>query len=383
MAEVKDLFPMSEWAHMHAFVQECYRPDHVLCCRKFFEWMFQVKKNDGHATMVCGWDQGRLMSIHGYVPLPVHWGRLDQPVKAQWTMNWMTRQEAPKGLGWVLMRRIQKMGPLQLSVNASTIGAPFLQPLGWVFYSKLPRYVCVFDQAQCVPMLQAQCRPQDLDAYSFDPGILSSDADRSSEMGERGYAPRWELYPELAYATVRSRDYMQWRYLDHPVFEYHVNVLGDPKRPAVCVSRIEQAYGVQNALVGRIVDFFYPADDQGKREGKALLAEVLRGLNAKGCAYADCIMSNAEYGQTLSECGVKAEAQEYQLLPMRLTPVERVVRCQNVIFSATGGLSVPGLDKMYVTKSDLEGDGPANDPTGRNSCSSVASAAADRSGGLK
>ena len=65
--EIKDKFNMNEWEIMHSFIQKNYRPDHALCSRELFEWLFCVQENNGYANIFCAWDAGQLIGRHGVV----------------------------------------------------------------------------------------------------------------------------------------------------------------------------------------------------------------------------------------------------------------------------------------------------------------------------
>jgi len=183
---------------------------------------------------------------------------------------------------------------------------------------------------------------------------------------KNNYDPDWRLYPGLLFGTVRSLEYLTWRYLDHPVFKYHIVIEGSPERPVVCVYRIERAFGYYEALVGRIVEFFYPNDQGGKTEGLNVMHAVLQHLKNASCAYADFICSNRSYGRAIVDLGGGEEPGDSQILPVRLTPIERSIRHQNFAYFTPQGYPSPALERMYVTKSDIDGDSPASIPANVN-----------------
>ena len=170
--------------------------------------------------------------------------------------------------------------------------------------------------------------------------------DRSSQ-----YQPRWHEYPAMAFGTIRSLDYLQWRYFRHPVFRYSAWAVGVPERPAVCVFRIEQAFGDCEARVARVVEFFHPNDAEGESQGVELIRAVSKRLKLEGCVYGDFIGSSSTYGETLVKAGWIEEADQ-QTLPVRLSPVERKPRYQNLTFTVAQALPSPNLESMYVTRSD-------------------------------
>jgi len=351
---------MRKWEQMRAFLSECYRPDHAICSKKFFEWQFQVDSNNGNARLMCAWNDDRLLGILGYLPLLVNWGEIAKPYESAWLLYWMVRKEALRGLGLLLIRKIHEMYPLLLTVNASPMGQPILTSLGYTFFKSVPRYISVFDKQQCSNMLLDESMGNDLDAYVFKSARSESLNISETKLNERNYRPDWHFYNALSFGTIRSLEYLTWRYIDHPGFKYHVVIEGDPERPAVCVYRIEKAFGDYEAMVGRIVDSYFPCDVEGRKRGMDLVFTVLQHLKSIGCAFADLFCSNEIYGQLFIDLGGGMEPTDRQIFPVRLTPIQRVIRYQNFGFFAPKGLPLPDLKNLYVTKSDIDGDSPVS-----------------------
>lgn len=362
MVEIITSFPMTRWEEMLSFLSECYRPDHAMCHKEFFEWQFLSKYNQGNAKMLCALEDGKLQCILGYIPLQVHWGDLNKPIAAAWTLAWMTRKNSVKGLGFLLQKKIKELHPFSLTVNASAMGQPILQAMGWISYSPVPRYISILDAEKCLKMVFHGVGRRDIGQFCINEKINGSSRLVETLPNKDIYNPEWSRYTGLRFGTVRSLKYIQWRYIEHPMFKYHFVTKGAPERPAVCVYRIENAFGDYEAKVARIVDFFFPNDQEGMDDGTSLLSSVLKRIKADGCAYADFICSSRFYSRPFIEFGAAEEPTDRQMFPMRLMPIERVVRHQNVAFITPLGYTLPALDEMYITKSDIDGDGPANKP---------------------
>lgn len=351
---------MRKWEQMRGFLSECYRPDHAVCSRKFFEWQFQVHSNSGNARLMCGWDNDRLLGILGYFPLLVNWGEIQKPYEAAWTLYWMVRREALRGLGFLLMKRIHEMYPLLLTVNTSPIGQPILKSLSCTIFKSIPRYICVFDKEQCTNMIFEESMENDLDDYVFRSNGLPLSNISVKELNGNNYRPDWRFYNALSFGTIRSLEYLRWRYIDHPGFKYHVVIDGEPEKPVVCVYRIEKSFGHYEALVGRIVDFFFPCDIEGEKRGMDLLLGVLQHLKSINCAFADFFCSSEIYSQPVIDLGGCMEPSYRQLLPVRLTPIQFENFQQNFGFFVPKGYPTPSLKDLYITKSDIDGDSPSS-----------------------
>jgi hypothetical protein len=176
------------------------------------------------------------------------------------------------------------------------------------------------------------------------------------------YAPEWCLYSPLRYGTIRSREHLRWRFLEHPRFRYSVVLTGPRHRPAVCAYRVELAFdrdGRSVAPVGRVLDFFYPTDPSGEQDAECLLHGVLSHMAGAGCVYADFSGSAAVYRRMLLRSGWLAESPNRPLLPSRLAPIEPTARVLNVEWGVVAPLVAPALDEAYITTADGDADRPA------------------------
>jgi hypothetical protein len=357
--EIHKTFPMSKWDLMDDFLKRNYREDLALRHRSHFEWQFMTGAHGGEACVLSAWDNERLVGILGYIPVDVFWGDVADPIRGAWCANWFVENEYQHGLGVGLMRELQEMFDVVLSVGASSQGSPVLKQMGWTCSPRLPRYIAVLDFERAKRMLNPSASEKELNSISIKPAVHDSCI---SSFRIEDYDPDWSLYPAMAFGTVRSPRYLEWRYANHQIFDYIIEFRGHAHRPAACVYRIEDAFGKHQARVGRIVDFFHPNDLQGEKDGLALIHSVLQQMSAEECVYADFICSSRIYGQTLMQAGWQTEEEGKQFLPVRLTPVEQKTRHQSLEFFTTDGLPRPDMKNMYLTKSDGDEDRPSRLP---------------------
>ena len=354
--KIRDSFSMQDWEVMHAFLSRNYRPDLALCSRTVFEWQFMVRPGCREANMFCGWDGERLVGILGFIPIQLFWGETEDSLNGAWAINWYVEEDYRQGLGWLLVRKLQDVYPVVLGTEATHYNQQIVARLGWKLYPRLPRYLSVLDLKQAICMLSSGASEEDLRPMLYENGRADPAGLRNLEQETDDYRPDWRLYPAMAYGAIRSMSYFKWRYFNHPIFKYFIVTAGQSHRPAVCVYRIEQAFGDYRALVARVVDFFYPNDPQGESDGLDLIHAVLRRLRADGCAYADFFCSSHAFGQTLLRARWKIELMERQILPVRLCPIERKSFSYNIELGIAKGLSSPALESTYFTKSDADAD---------------------------
>lgn len=354
MITITDHFPMDRWESMRGFISENYRPDHQLCSKRYFEWFFRTKQTHGNAPIMCAWEEENIIAIIGYLAVTLHWGNCQRELPGIGLTHWMSRKDAPRGVGWVLARKVVSRFDLAMALNASQQGAPFFKAMGWRFYDMIPRYLWVFDKGICSEMMTDEGLGI-LDGLLYHPAS-SPKFQHSTDFST--YAPKWHLYPQMLFGIRRSMEYLQWRYLEHPVFSYHVAMAGDGQRPAVCVYRLERAYGLCNALVGRIVEFFHPDDRQGRFDGSMLMQIVLSQLFTAGCAFAEFFCTNEAFGRSVLPLGGGVEPPGRYILPSRLSPIQQIRHDLNLAFALPGKLPAPTTQNLYFTMSDIDGDQP-------------------------
>tara|TARA_B100000965_G_scaffold363853_2_gene346969 strand:+ start:3672 stop:4754 length:1083 start_codon:yes stop_codon:yes gene_type:complete len=354
---VVDTFAMSDWPTMDSFLAENYRPEYIMRDRRLFEWQFGDADAPGQANVVCAYAEDRLIGILGYKPLPLFWGGTARQTVGAWMANWMVAADHRRGAGALIMRRLMEKFPVLLGQGAGDMNVPIATVLKFRIFDRIPRFVAVFDAAKMQdfivePDVDISAAPETGPADLDDAGALLIAAGLPE-----GYDPDWSLYPGLSYGTVRSAEYLAWRYLDHPMFDYLVRAAGDAHRPAVCIFRIERTRGGDNHRVGRLTEFFFPQDDVGARDGRRVLAAALADLRDAGCVFADHYCSANWCRPAIEAAGMQPATD----LPIatRLSPVERRHHLQNLEIWTNPRHGIPdGLDALYVTKADGDQDRP-------------------------
>ena len=357
--KIQEYFDMEKWEDMYNFLGKNYREDLPLRSQKIYEWQFQVKKNHGKGNMICAWDGDSLVGILGYMPSEVLWGDFNKPLNGVWSINWMVDEKYRHGIGWLLMRKLQEMFSIVFGTDATEENLRLIKHADWRFYPALPRYISILNIDKSLQMLNKDFSAKNIKSFLFKRNGNEEDVlfvDREQESKFESFNLDWQHYPSLAYGTIRSKDYLVWRYLNHPALEYTIAIKGESKRPAVCVYRIEQTFGEYKALVGRVVEFFHPNDAKGRKDGLGLINTVLHKLEKAGCAYVDFICSSMKYGETLLNSGFGMEPVDNQILPVRLTPVEQKKHKYSIEIGAGKEISIPPLGNLYVTKGDGDMD---------------------------
>ncbi|WP_119421323.1 hypothetical protein [Desertibaculum subflavum] len=349
-AALHDRFPLSLWPLLDDFLCRCYGRRYALRDQALMRWQFGGAEDPASLSIMWYGDEGGIVSMLGCRPTALFWGAFDQPVAGGWLSNWMSDPGQRSGAGAVLMRRAQERFPVVLAQGASAANKPIAERLGFRIFEPIDRLLAVFD-----PMRAARFLAPDA-AVKLEPMLPAVPAGAVERGLPADYAPDWSRYPAcMAFGAVRSAAHLRWRYLGHPVFRYEIDLAPGPSGPAVCIWRLERAVGEVHDTVGRIVDFFHPAD--GAAQGRAALSSALGRMQDAGAAFADLLCSAGPFLATARAAGM-VDATTMPLA-FRLSPTERRLRLQNVEFWAAPGLPRPaGLADCLVSKGDGDQDRP-------------------------
>jgi hypothetical protein len=289
----------------------------------------------------------------GYIAGPALWGDPERPLTAAWLVTWMTDPQHRSGLGIALLQDVRRRIPVLLGIEGAEQTLRIFERLGWKVRRRLPRLLRVFDAERAMGIALPGVDLAGIRA-------LASPVERvdaaATAWDARSYAPEWKRYPSLAYGTLRDAAFLQWRYCRHPVYDFEIVAAGEPHAPSIAVYRIETARGA-GVRVGRLIEFFHPEGDAGRRSGKSLVRAVTARFVDAGCTYADCITSSAEYEATLVAAGWFAEG-EAQLLPVRLQPPERSPFAYNLEYGAATTAAHPPVEALYAGRGDGDADRP-------------------------
>ncbi|HVP10265.1 MAG TPA: hypothetical protein VMV94_03660 [Phycisphaerae bacterium] len=180
---------------------------------------------------------------------------------------------------------------------------------------------------------------------------------------DRAWDVAWtSLFAPHLIGTNRNAAYLNWRYVNHPRFQYLFRVARDAKANGIegfAVARLEQVKD-RDEKVLRIVEFLASPDAAGP------LAESLASVGRlHGVTFADFYCTLPRAAQPLEANGFRCSAgnTDVPLLPSRLQPLEGgTFRMQGAFLlgerlrAKVGPLLASG--DFYITKSDGDMDRP-------------------------
>lgn len=353
------------WAQNHIYVRE----------QSLFDWTFHRASHweeDTYSVAIAE-DAGELVGILGGIPFTLnHFGKTSPAV---WIANYVIRPDHRKGVAALKLLNEFRQPPFQstiaFGINPAT--STIYRVLRGEVVEKIPRHVLVMPNrarrmANLLQIARENCTAEDAKsiAQAFEIPV------RGGRRIHRGCSipANWDQveWPELANRTVgavRDASYLRWRYMEHPLFEYHIRTVNEGNRAGLLVWRLETVRRAVNDAredvdrFGRLVEFL-PASPANASD---LFDTFLADLEEADAIGADFYTYSGKVRETLNSLGfLEADSHpEGSLIPSRFQPLDgKSGDIMSAMFLPAGtpkcssSLECP----WYWTKSDSDQDRP-------------------------
>jgi len=343
-------FEMSDWQQMDQFIAMTHGESHTLRNKPLFDWFFLRNENKNKANLIVAYEGNKLISLLGYMPTKFHWGNIE--ITGAWMAHWMTMEGYRFGIGALLMKKITEMFPVVAGQGASQMNQEIVTKMKFKFLEKIPKVVYIFNHEKIERFFNFKVENR-IDCASAQSNV----ANEVTVINDENFNPSWDLYPSLKYGTLRNSDYLNYRYIDYPFFKYHIFIEGDSSSPVVLVARIaDTSEGIR---VARILEFFFPENESGKRSAVLLINKCLNLFEQLSCDYADFYCNLMAPISLLLEANFAEDA--LGDLPSLLDPIDMSRRFQNMELFVSSELKerYPNCENEFiVTRADGDQDRP-------------------------
>ena len=337
---------------LQRFWARVYGPDYVLVENEaLLRWQFAGAEENFHVKLAL--ISGEIVGCLGYIPVQVSIpGRI---IQGAWVVNWVVDPSKRRlGLGPLLMREVTQQFDITLNIGPNENARSVLVRMGWTNLGSLTRHVSVLDVKKA-SMLTESGRLDWPAAMKRDTPRNGSFEMSAIERFDVEAAKLWDrLEGNLGSGARRSKDYLNWRYAEHPVWEYRRFAVHQGGRLAgLAVYHMERVRDLP-VSVGRIVEFVSQSD-----AADSLLECVLDDARAHDAALVDFFCSSPRLSAFMRNQGfVSGEGSEAAKLPLLFQPVDRR---RTAVHLMAYLLNVPETSRpkeWYVTKSDGDQDRP-------------------------
>ncbi len=365
-----------EYPAISRFLNDYWAADHVYCREpRLFDWTFHRPGHwpEDQYSFALAEDRGELVGILGGIPFAFNcYGRRSSGV---WIANYVIRPDHRRGptalqlLGQFRRPEFQACVAFGITQASAVIyrvmRGEVLEPIPRLFVL-LPGNL---DRMLRLLAIAHPDWPEERARGLAEHFLLDAVPGRAIAHGNAIPAD-WDRtdWPAIASATAgaaRDFDYLRWRYLDHPLFEYRVIAVGEGRRTGLAVWRLETIRRqapegrVDVDTIGRVVEFL-PAS---RANAGALAAVLLQELCGAGAFAADFYGYHGQTRAWLAEAGFRSAAEHPDggNIPSRFQPLDG--KSGEILSAMFVDAPLPACSaaedcRWYWTKSDSDQDRP-------------------------
>ena len=240
----------NEYEKLREFYKKAYGKTHILNDSTHTEWQFQ--KNpfntiDGF-SLVVDENDSKIIAHLGFIPVQLKF--LDSIKAALWHVSLYTLENfRGSGLGTKMIKLSNCYGELSMVLSGSGGTKKIYENLGGKDLGNLNRYIAILNKKRINDFTAKNLEKNEIKNFS----IKKEQIQRTQTLDD-DYDDFWNTVKERFPITVnRTKEYLEWRYLNHPLIDYHFLSLKDEnKLKGFAVIRFENSNNDLKAA--RLVD---------------------------------------------------------------------------------------------------------------------------------
>jgi len=354
------------------FIDNVWRKNHILARdQQLLFWQHRFVDRPGKLSILMAEDVSEMVGMLGTIQIGFNDRGRRQP--GVMLAIWIAKEEYRNlALGLRLYQRL-------LDEHYSFIGVfgindevtKIYQKMKYAIWGRIPRWARAFSKADLGALLAqggAKYTPEAINAW-----LATADSGRSvpsvsgvrivdwNPLGAEVWNKAWHnnFAPYLC-GTWRDADYLQWRYLNHPRFNYFIRLAEDSSNGDIIglfVYRLAEIRDRKERVM-RIVEFL-----GSERGTQALAAEVCRVAEERRVAFADFYCTSPRFATSLQSVGFVCELQQISHLPALFEPLDFSRPALNGAAYVRPELAVDSRcyfeqPDVYFTRSDGDQDRP-------------------------
>lgn len=326
---------------------------YILANKKFFAWLFHNPFwKERSASLLRHALDGKFTSEIGSYPVPWRYG--GKTIRGQFLINMMSHEEyRGRGVGGLLWKRAEDGAELSVVLGYNQNASVFVEGFGWTMMPILRRFIRFLDPRSCSRLIKCALVKEREPMPVFSGGYHWERVQRFGKEYDRFWNVIKKKYP---ITVERCSEYMNWRYVDHPIFSYDAFCLKRGKEVRACiVVRIEKVPGYR---LGRIVDLI--SHDDAELE---TLAHTVEFCRKKKADLIDMFFTGDFHVKSFIKAGFHEAVKEpYSLVPKLFNPIDRKKMAINCAYHFSNAKMETALARnyknWYLTKGDSDQDRP-------------------------
>ena len=259
-----------------------------------------------------------------------------------------------KGAGPGILKLLIDKYDVLIGMGISNDALPIYLRLGFRYLRSIPRYLRIYNyegiaEYSATDTLGVKLAKQRSSQVSNQSYIASDLDDEVVEQVFRDFSNQYQLFD-------RSALDLRWRYIEHPIYEYELRLISEPKseKQAVVATRTQKLPNGQSIL--RVMDIF--GDDEVLPSALAFIDTYCKENNY---ALADFFCTSTRVSSKLIAAGwFSVIDEEFFQFPHLFEPIElKKPSTTSLIYWARRELDkLANYSSLYITKQDADLDRP-------------------------
>ena len=315
MIKRKDMLKLAsknDHEKLKEFYKKAYGKTHILNDSAHTEWQFQ--KNPFNTTddfsLVIAENDNQIIAHLGFIPIQLKF--LDSTKVALWHISFYTLENFQgKGLGTKMIKLSNCYGELSMVLNGSGGTKKIYENLDGKDLGNMNRYIAILNKKRISDFVTNNLEKNEIENFS-----IKKEQIRRIRTLDEDYDNFWNAVKERFPITVnRTKEYLEWRYLHHPLIDYHFLSLKDEnKLKGFAVIRFEDNNNELKAA--RLVDLICYEDYDN-----IILKNVVNYCREKS-DFLDFFCTGMFYKKALEEIGFFNNTEVKIKIPVVFNPID-------------------------------------------------------------
>lgn len=336
------------------FYSKNYFDNYILANPVLFNWMF---KNNGGTVAVLLLNN-KILAHQGHVPVIFTDGADDYKgfISASTMVDIDYRR---RGLMSYLRGSVHDRYEMAVSLGGSDQGITLYTSMGYRYYGDLIRLIAVVDPKKCEEVsmncegLQAIVSLSNHDEADVRQIEQFAEIDQNLEQLRNSV-----LSPNKYFGVKRDAEFLDWRYIEHPIFKYErFGLWADGSLRAFIVYRKELARGTVSTVI-RITELI----GEDNYIPQLIKSTVLQQKTSADVSWIDFFCSHSQICGLVSSLGFKTpEELRPCVFPVFCNPIDYNKKKYPFMFWSRDEsfyAKLPKFNDWYITKGDGDADRP-------------------------
>lgn len=342
------------------FYERHWKREIALSIPSFYKWQFTESPSDegnDHSMVALNKNSGDLYGVMALNRRPffLNGSKLNGAELTTWVVD---EKHTGKGIGKKILKEIQSRYDVLVGMGITDMALSIYLKNGFRYIKAVPRYVKIFDFDK-------------IKSYAEYSGFTKSLAEQWLNIEKKEFTicpiskecfkPIDSIVQKSYNHFSRNYDYLHWRFFEHPVFQYNLNLIrtkGDNKgKGCIVCTRVENK--IENLNILHVLDFFGDPSDM-----HAAISYVNEFCFNNNIHLADFYCTTTSISKYFICAGwFSTNDDTYFQFPHLFHPLElRIPPTTSLIYwSKNNFIDMTDISRLYLTKQDCDLDRPTVD----------------------